>query len=97
LTTQAPLSSNALSLATAKAANEQSLCTIGSLLFTNTGHRRGRRPSKARGWNELYTLRAFSMFNRAFQIFFFNDYFRQRFPERMAPNPGGGLWLTAAG
>lgn len=57
-----------------------------------------------RAWNELYALRAFLMYNRAFQIFFFNDYFRQRFPERVAAsqtvfarNPGGGLWLTASG
>ena len=57
-----------------------------------------------RAWNELYALRAFLMYNRAFKIFFFNDYFRQRFPDRVASsqtvfgrNPGGGLWLTAAG
>jgi hypothetical protein len=51
-------------------------------------------------WNELYTLRAFLMSNRNWEIMFFNDYFvyteRSRV-ERDAPqileNPGGGLWL----
>lgn len=51
-------------------------------------------------WNELYTLRAFLMGNRHWEILFFNDYFayveRSRV-ERDAPqilgNPGGSLWL----
>lgn len=53
-----------------------------------------------RSWNELYILRAFLMYNRAFEILFFNDYFGRRhaahaqatLPAFMR-NPGGGLWL----
>ena len=51
-------------------------------------------------WNELYTLRAFLMGNRDWEIIFFNDYFarvERAMVERDAPevlrNPGGGLWL----
>jgi predicted O-methyltransferase YrrM len=53
-----------------------------------------------RGWNELYALRAFLMYNSAFEIVFFNNYFMKRFPEKandpatkFARNEGGGLWM----
>jgi hypothetical protein len=51
-------------------------------------------------WNEIYTLRAFLMGNRDWEILFFNDYFARIERERVAQdapailaNPGGGLWL----
>jgi Methyltransferase domain len=51
-------------------------------------------------WNEIYTLRAFLMGNRDWEIIFFNDYFvraERALVARDAPeilvNPGGGLWL----
>ncbi len=53
-----------------------------------------------RSWNENYILRAFLMYNRAFEILFFNDYFARQHRKlveqtcpRMLLNPGGGLWL----
>lgn len=53
-----------------------------------------------RSWNELYILRAFLMYNPAFAVLFFNDYFGRRHAEharaglpRFLENPGGGLWL----
>jgi predicted O-methyltransferase YrrM len=53
-----------------------------------------------RSWNEIYILRAFLMFNPAFEILFFNDYFGRKHAEharRTLPqfleNAGGGLWL----
>jgi hypothetical protein len=53
-----------------------------------------------RSWNELYALRAFLMYNRSFNIEFFNDYFVKNFKdivERDCPeilkNSGGSLWL----
>lgn len=53
-----------------------------------------------RSWNEIYILRAFLMFNPAFEILFFNDYFGRRHAEharrtlpRFLENAGGGLWL----
>ena len=53
-----------------------------------------------RSWNELYGLRAFLMYNGAFRIEFFNDYFFQRHLARiqadfptMLKNSGGSLWL----
>jgi hypothetical protein len=53
-----------------------------------------------RSWNELYALRAFLMYNSAFEVLFFNDFFakscaqeiRETFPEFLA-NGGGSLWL----
>lgn len=51
-------------------------------------------------WNELYTLRAFLMGNRGWEILFFNDYFAyaersrvQHDAPQILDNPGGGLWL----
>ena len=55
-------------------------------------------------WNELYFLQAFLMYNHAFEIIYFNDYFVKRQAEelhqlpmdvqhRIRLNPGGGLWL----
>jgi predicted O-methyltransferase YrrM len=52
-----------------------------------------------RSWNELYLMRAFLMYNDAFEIVFFNHYFAQFFAADAATcpafmkNPGGGLWL----
>lgn len=53
-----------------------------------------------RSWNEIYILRAFLMFNPAFEVLFFNDYFGRRHADharatlpRFMDNPGGGLWL----
>lgn len=53
-----------------------------------------------RSWNELYGLRAFLMYNQAFRIEFFSDYFFQHFPSRieaefptMLKHSGGSLWL----
>lgn len=53
-----------------------------------------------RSWNELYGLRAFLMYNSAFRIEFFNDYFFQNFRSEieagcptMLKNSGGSLWL----
>jgi hypothetical protein len=51
-------------------------------------------------WNEAYLLHAFLMYNTAFRIVFFNDYFWRRHRaeiERDCPNfminTGGALWL----
>lgn len=55
-----------------------------------------------RSWNEAYLLRAFLTGNRAWEMLFFNDYFRARRPglaaqvPKFAENPGGGLWLRKA-
>lgn len=53
-----------------------------------------------RSWNELYGLRAFLMYNSAFRIEFFSDYFFQTFRSRieadfptMLRHSGGSLWL----
>lgn len=53
-----------------------------------------------RSWNEIYAMRTFLMYNRSFEIVFFNDYFakyaneliRNSYP-RFLMNPGGSLWL----
>ena len=57
-----------------------------------------------RSWNELYLMHAFLMYNNAFEIVFFNDFFARRYrteAEAAAPsflvNPGGGLWLRKCG
>jgi len=54
-----------------------------------------------RSWNELYGLRAFLMYNKAFRIEFFSDYFFQHFRPRieaefptMLKHSGGSLWLS---
>jgi hypothetical protein len=57
-----------------------------------------------RSWNELYVLRAFLMYNQAFEVLFFNDFFaktceseiRQTFPL-FQKNGGGSLWLRKTG
>ena len=53
-----------------------------------------------RSWNVAYALRAFLMYNPAFEISFFNDYFAKNcrdLMERDMPlwthNTGGSLWL----
>lgn len=53
-----------------------------------------------RSWNEIYGLRAFLMYNEAFEIVFFNDWFARHGRERivadypaMLKNTGGSLWL----
>lgn len=53
-----------------------------------------------RSWNEIYLLRAFLMYNDAFEIIYFNDYFVSAEAARIAAatpliakNSGGGLWL----
>jgi hypothetical protein len=53
-----------------------------------------------RSWNEVYALRAFLMYNDAFEIVFFNDYFVRHFRavvEKDYPallkNSGGSIWL----
>lgn len=53
-----------------------------------------------RSWNEIYGMRAFLMYNDAFEILFFNDYFRRfnhsliaaTYPKFLQ-NTGGSLWL----
>lgn len=53
-----------------------------------------------RSWNEIYGLRSFLMYNEAFEIVFFNDYFvrfcRELLEEdypAMLKNTGGSIWL----
>ena len=53
-----------------------------------------------RSWNELYGLRAFLMYNDAFKVEFFNDFFVKNFYEliqedypTMLQNSGGSIWL----
>jgi hypothetical protein len=53
-----------------------------------------------RSWNELYGLRAFLMYNDAFKVEFFNDFFVKNFYElihedypAMLKNSGGSIWL----
>jgi hypothetical protein len=57
--------------------------------------------SQNRSWNELYLLRAFLMYNRMFDVVFFNHYFYHQHTDRcrssapiFSKNPGGGLWLV---
>ena len=57
-----------------------------------------------RSWNEIYGMHAFLMYNKTFEIVFFNDYFRRfrRDPHReyldakFLKNTGGSLWLRNA-
>lgn len=56
-------------------------------------------------WNETYFVRAFLMYNKAFNILFFNDAFACRCRDKILTsastkvselflrNPGGGLWI----
>lgn len=53
-----------------------------------------------RSWNEIYGLRAFLMYNDAFKVVFFNDYFVQHCRTEidaeypiMLKNGGGSIWL----
>ena len=53
-----------------------------------------------RSWNEIYFLRAFLMYNEAFEILFWNNYYVKRFPSlvgQSAPlclkDGGGSIWL----
>jgi hypothetical protein len=53
-----------------------------------------------RSWNELYLLRAFLMYNRSFEVMFFNDCFRQKHRDVVAElmpkfllNTGGSFWM----
>jgi Methyltransferase domain len=53
-----------------------------------------------RSWNEAHALRAFLIGNDDFEVVFFNDFFRRRFPQEASDpalvfgrNSGGSLWL----
>ena len=52
-----------------------------------------------RYWNEDYIVRAFLIFNDAYEIVFFNDYFSAKYKDiysnasRCLKNTGGSLWL----
>ncbi len=55
---------------------------------------------EGRAWNELYLLRAFLQYNKAFEIVFFNSYIGYRYPEQvrreiplMSVDPGSAIWL----
>ncbi len=55
-------------------------------------------------WNEVYALRAFLMYNAAFEVMFFNDAFAKLSRDlvtlhapQVLDNPGGGLWLRRTG
>lgn len=56
-------------------------------------------------WNEIYAVRAFLMYNKAFSIVFWNSYFRraktqwlvEHFRAILNQNPGGSIWLVARG
>lgn len=57
-----------------------------------------------RSWNEVYVIRAFLMYNSAFEILYFNDWFARERRDVVAAawpaildNPGGGLWLRRVG
>jgi hypothetical protein len=56
-----------------------------------------------RSWNEIYGLRAFLMYNEAFEIVFFNDWFAWHERDlieagypKMLKNTGGSIWLRKA-
>ena len=53
-----------------------------------------------RSWNEQYLLRAFLMFNTAFEVLYTNDGFARARPDlvrarcpAILTNPGGGFWM----
>ena len=59
---------------------------------------------EGRAWNEAYLLRAFLMFNPAWEIVFYNSFIAARHPEAFAAslpaaaeNPGSSLWLRRSG
>lgn len=58
---------------------------------------------EGRAWNELYLLRAFLQYNRAFEIVLFNTFLATRHRARLAQlfplcmrNTGGSIWLRCA-
>ena len=55
-------------------------------------------------WNEIYAVRAFLMYNREFEIMYFNSFFASEYAllidityPQMLRNPGGSLWLRKMG
>jgi predicted O-methyltransferase YrrM len=55
---------------------------------------------EGRAWNEDYLVRAFLLFNSAFEVVLFNNYLGKMHADRLRAqmplvleNPGGGLWL----
>lgn len=54
---------------------------------------------EGRNWNENYILRAFLMYNSAFEIIHFSDYLQVHYPDAFAAMPvtyeasGGNIWL----
>jgi hypothetical protein len=59
---------------------------------------------EGRAWNEAYVLRAFLMFNSAWEIVFFNSLIAARHPDEFAASlppaaqsPGSSLWLRRRG
>jgi len=55
---------------------------------------------RRRSWNEAYVLRSFLMYNTAFELVFFNNYFYRKHREitreilpRCLENEGGSIWL----
>jgi Methyltransferase domain len=55
---------------------------------------------EGRAWNEAYLLRAFLLYNDAFEVALFNSFLGQLHPDAVAeslplasPNPGSSLWL----
>ncbi|MEA2491040.1 MAG: hypothetical protein QOH21_2832 [Acidobacteriota bacterium] len=55
---------------------------------------------EGRAWNEDYLLRAFLLFNDAFEIVLYNNYLGKMHPDALGAamplvleNPGGGLWI----
>jgi methyltransferase family protein len=59
---------------------------------------------QGRAWNENYLVRAFLMFNSAFEIVLFNSYLAQFHADEVeahmplwAKKPGGSLWLRRVG
>ncbi len=55
---------------------------------------------KGRSWNEIYALRAFLMYNSAFEVVFWNGLFARQQRELVhetnplfLKNPGGSIWL----
>jgi Methyltransferase domain len=59
---------------------------------------------QGRAWNEAYVLRAFLMFNAAWEIVFFNSFIAARHPDAFAASlppaaesPGSSLWLRRSG
>jgi hypothetical protein len=55
-----------------------------------------------KSWNEVYAVRAFLMYNNAFQVRFWMTLFAKQFrseventlPQALAPPLGSGLWLS---